>query len=94
MPSYVVVFFPVRLALNVESSCLLLKSARSANSYHYSWLKISYLAGHQWLMTFILATQEARAQQDHGSKPARANSLRDPISKKPHHKTHTHTQRD
>jgi hypothetical protein len=27
-----------------------------------------------------------RDQEDHGSKPARANSSRDPISKKIHHK--------
>jgi hypothetical protein len=27
-----------------------------------------------------------RDQEDHGSKPARANSFPDPISKKPHHK--------
>jgi hypothetical protein len=33
---------------------------------------------HQWLTPVILATQE-----DRGSKPAWANSLRDPISKIP-----------
>jgi hypothetical protein len=29
---------------------------------------------------------ESRDQEDHGSKPAWANSLRDPICKKIHHK--------
>jgi hypothetical protein len=29
--------------------------------------------------------------EDHGLKPAQANSLRDPISKNTHH-THTHTK--
>jgi hypothetical protein len=33
-------------------------------------------------------------QEDHDSKPAQANSLRDPISKSPlHTHTHTHTHR-
>jgi hypothetical protein len=31
-------------------------------------------AGHQWLMSVILATQKAD-QQDHSLKPAQANSL-------------------
>jgi hypothetical protein len=34
-------------------------------------------AGHQWLTSIILATQE-----DQGSNPAQANSLQDPMSKK------------
>jgi hypothetical protein len=36
----------------------------------------------QWLTPVILATQEAELE-DRGSKPARPNSSRDPISKKP-----------
>jgi hypothetical protein len=36
--------------------------------------------GHRWLTPVILATQEAD-QEDRNSKPAQANSLRDPISK-------------
>jgi hypothetical protein len=36
-----------------------------------------------WLMPVIPANQEA---EDHSSKPAPANSLQDPISKKTHHK--------
>jgi hypothetical protein len=41
------------------------------------------LAGHQWLMPVILATEEARNQVDHSLQTAQANSSRDPISKKP-----------
>jgi hypothetical protein len=37
--------------------------------------------GHQWLTPIILATQE-----DHGSKPAWANSSQDRISRKPFRK--------
>jgi hypothetical protein len=36
-----------------------------------------------WLISIILATLGARDQEDHGSKPAQANSARDPMSKKP-----------
>jgi hypothetical protein len=38
-------------------------------------------ARRRWLIPVILATQE-----NHGSKPALANTLRDPILKKIHHK--------
>jgi hypothetical protein len=37
----------------------------------------------QWLTPVIIATQEAWDQEDHGSKPAQANSSQDPISKIP-----------
>jgi hypothetical protein len=43
-------------------------------------------ARYQWLIPVILTTQVA-AQEDLGSKPAPANILHDPISKKTHHKT-------
>jgi hypothetical protein len=36
-----------------------------------------------WLTLVILATQEARDQRDHSSKPVLANSSRDPILNKP-----------
>jgi hypothetical protein len=44
--------------------------------------KNQFPAGHQWLIPVILATQEARDQEDCGLEPALANSLWDPISKK------------
>jgi hypothetical protein len=48
-------------------------------------LRVEVGAGCQWLTPVILATQEAgvATQEDLGSKPAQANSSRDPISKKP-----------
>jgi hypothetical protein len=57
------------------------------NMHPTSHLKKIDLARCWWLTHVILATQEAgRDQEDHGSKPAQANSLWDPISKKIHHK--------
>jgi hypothetical protein len=46
-------------------------------------LKVWTLARPWWLMPVILATEGGRDQEDHGSKPAQANCLHDPISKKP-----------
>jgi hypothetical protein len=46
---------------------------------------VAIIPGCQWLTPIILATQEAD-QEDSSSKPTQANSLRDPISKKTHHK--------
>jgi hypothetical protein len=45
-------------------------------------LKENTIAGRQWLMPVILATKEARDQEDRSSKPTQANSLQDLILKK------------
>jgi hypothetical protein len=37
------------------------------------------LLGPRWLMPIILVTWEAEIEKDHGSRPAQANSARDPI---------------
>jgi hypothetical protein len=50
------------------------------------FIKQSEIVGYLWLMPAILVTQE-----DHGSKPAWANSSQDPILKIPNTHTHTHT---
>jgi hypothetical protein len=50
-----------------------------------NFLKNSVLAGHQWLIPVILATQEAE-QEDQNLKPTRANSLGNPILKIPNTK--------
>jgi hypothetical protein len=47
---------------------------------HISWFKKKMRARCWWLIPVILATQ--KAEGDCGLKPARANSLGDPISKK------------
>jgi hypothetical protein len=44
-------------------------------------------ARNQWLTSVILATWGGRDQEGQGLKPTWANSSRDPISKKNHHKT-------
>jgi hypothetical protein len=43
-------------------------------------------AGHWWLTPVILPYSRGRDQEDHGSKPAQANSLSDPILKNPSQK--------
>jgi hypothetical protein len=45
--------------------------------------KITFSAGCCWLMPITLATQEAEIRRITGSKPAQANSSRDPILKTP-----------
>jgi hypothetical protein len=42
------------------------------------------IAGHQWLTLVILATQGGRDQEDHGWKPAWANSSRPYLEKTVH----------
>jgi hypothetical protein len=49
-------------------------------------LKVFSQARRQWLTPVILATQEARDQEYHSLKPARANSSQDPFWKNPSQK--------
>jgi hypothetical protein len=51
--------------------------------YVYITKKEYNIAGHQWLIPVILASQEAEIRGNHGSKPAWATSSQDPILKKP-----------
>jgi hypothetical protein len=51
-----------------------------------TYVKKPRAAGCRWLTPVILATQEARNQEDCNSKPAQENSSQNPISKTPNRK--------
>jgi hypothetical protein len=67
----------------LEKLSQLSKLTQQVRKSECKWLN---LAGDWWLPPVILATQEAEIRGNHGSKPDRANSLRDPIWKNPSQK--------